>query len=126
MPFSPSCKPQGPSTVGQCLEADLGRGTAYGIIITNVHSTLKSICPRLSHCGEGRERHRWEPQVAEGSETFLRLWGLWVSWFRIEGPVKEFIPQGKSRYIVFPLSSFSGLFLCTQKGEGRKMVGVKW
>lgn len=81
----------------------------------------------MSHWEVGRERLRWEPQVAEVAETFLRRLGLGVSQCRMEGPVREFTPQGESRYIVFPLSSFLRLLLSHRKvtkKEGRWEVVI--
>lgn len=42
-----------------------------------------------------------------------------------EGAVREFIFQGESRHILVPSSPFTGLLLCTLKGDKRERVEVK-
>lgn len=89
-----------------------------------------SFCSQISlslvamfHWDVGGERHRWGPWRAEAAETSQRLRVVSLG---EEGAVREFILQGESRHLLAPLSPFTGLLLCTQKGEGRKKVRVKW
>lgn len=74
---------------------------------------------------------RWEERDTGGSHGELKLLGLsqgfWGCNFgRGKGRASEGVfLQGESRYTMVPLSPFSGLLLCMQKGEGRKRVAVK-